>query len=262
MDTTIPPIYLVGGSKGGVGKSFVSLALADYLQRQDIHAALVETDTSNPDVMKAVQDEMHCVAYSLDDADGWIGLVNFCDGHRDAAVIVNTAARNQAGVARFGAMLAGTLGELQRRLVVLWVINRQRDSLERLALGRMKSARDRSRVEIMASASSARITLDVPDGIDDDILGEIALKCLVFLIHRRKHGLNLRCSLSKADNCRLGFSVSVTVSSIHDLAAIRSHKGCSHWIDHRVGMPLRSACSIPFLSLACLGDQYSRPTPA
>lgn len=132
MDTTIPPIYLVGGSKGGVGKSFVSLALADYLQRQDKHAALVETDTSNPDVMKAVQDEIHCVAYSLDDADGWIGLVNFCDGHRDAAVIVNTAARNQAGVARFGAMLAGTLGELQRRLVVLWVINRQRDSLELL----------------------------------------------------------------------------------------------------------------------------------
>ena len=132
MDTTIPPIYLVGGSKGGVGKSFVSLALADYLQRQDMHAALVETDTANPDVMKAVQDEIHCVAYSLDEADGWIGLVNFCDGHRDAAVIVNTAARNQAGVARFGAMLAGTLGELQRRLVVLWVINRQRDSLELL----------------------------------------------------------------------------------------------------------------------------------
>ena len=132
MDTTIPPIYLVGGSKGGVGKSFVSLALADHFQRQDIVAALVETDTSNPDVMKAVQDEMHCVAYSLDEADGWIGLVNFCDGHRDAAVIVNTAARNQVGVRRFGAMLAGTLGELQRRLVVLWVINRQRDSLELL----------------------------------------------------------------------------------------------------------------------------------
>jgi hypothetical protein len=132
LDTTIYPIYLVGGSKGGVGKSFVSLALADYLQRQDIHVTLVETDTSNPDVMKSVQDEMHCIAYGLDEADGWIGLVNFCDEHRDAAVIVNTAARNQAGVARFGATLASTLGELQRQLVVLWVINRQRDSLELL----------------------------------------------------------------------------------------------------------------------------------
>lgn len=77
MDMTTYPIYLVGGSKGGVGKSFVALALADYLLRRDIHAALVETDTSNPDVMKAVQDEMRCIAYNLDDADGWIGPRQF-----------------------------------------------------------------------------------------------------------------------------------------------------------------------------------------
>ncbi|MBN3846087.1 protein mobD [Paraburkholderia sp. Ac-20342] len=132
MDTTTYPIYLVGGSKGGVGKSFVALALADYLLRRDIHAALVETDTSNPDVMKAVQDEMHCIAYNLDDANGWIGLVNYCDEHRDAAIVVNTAARSQTGVEQFGATLAGALGELRRQLVVLWVINRQRDSLELL----------------------------------------------------------------------------------------------------------------------------------
>jgi hypothetical protein len=133
MDTTTYPIYLVGGSKGGVGKSFVALALADYLRRRDIHAALVETDTSNPDVMKAVQDEMQCIAYNLDDANGWIGLVNYCDEHRDAAIVVNTAARSQTGVEQFGATLVGALGELRRRLVVLWVINRQRDSLELLS---------------------------------------------------------------------------------------------------------------------------------
>ncbi|PTB19104.1 protein mobD [Trinickia symbiotica] len=131
MDTA-QPIYLVGGSKGGVGKSMVTLALADHLQRRDTHAVLVETDTSNPDVMKALRDEMKCAAYDLDDADGWIGFVNFCDTHRGAAVIVNTAARNQTGVARYGGTLARTLEELERQLVVLWVINRQRDSLELL----------------------------------------------------------------------------------------------------------------------------------
>lgn len=131
MDTT-EPIYLVGGSKGGVGKSMVTLALADHLQRRDTHAVLVETDTSNPDVMKALRDDMKCAAYDLDDADGWIGFVNFCDTHRGAAVIVNTAARNQTGVARYGGTLARTLDELERKLVVLWVINRQRDSLELL----------------------------------------------------------------------------------------------------------------------------------
>ena len=131
MDTT-QPIYLVGGSKGGVGKSMVSLALADHLQRRGTHAVLVETDTSNPDVMKALRDEMKCAAYDLDDADGWIGFVNFCDAHRGAAAIVNTAARNQTGVTRYGGTLARTLDELERQLVVLWVINRQRDSLELL----------------------------------------------------------------------------------------------------------------------------------
>ncbi|SIT46551.1 Protein MobD (fragment) [Paraburkholderia ribeironis] len=52
--------------------------------------------------------------------------------HRGASVVVNTAARNQTGVARYGGTLARTLAELERQLVVLWVINRQRDSLELL----------------------------------------------------------------------------------------------------------------------------------
>jgi hypothetical protein len=132
MATENPPIYMVGGSKGGVGKSFVTLALVDYLRRMDVNVVLVETDTSNPDVMKAVHDEIECASCDLDDVSGWIDFVNFCDTHRDAMVIVNTAARSQAGVAQYGGTLASTLDELARRLVVLWVINRQRDSLELL----------------------------------------------------------------------------------------------------------------------------------
>jgi hypothetical protein len=127
-----PPIYIVGGSKGGVGKSFVTLALVDYLRRTDVKVVLVETDTSNPDVMKAVHEEIECGSCDLDDASGWIDFVNFCDLYRDATVVVNTAARSQAGVAQYGGTLTSTLDELARRLVVLWVINRQRDSLELL----------------------------------------------------------------------------------------------------------------------------------
>ena len=58
MATENHPIYMIGGSKGGVGKSFVTLALVDYLRRSDLHVVLVETDTSNPDVLKAVHDEV------------------------------------------------------------------------------------------------------------------------------------------------------------------------------------------------------------
>lgn len=92
MDTSVNPIYLVGGGKGGVGKSVVALALVDHLQRRGVNTVLVENDTSNPDVMRAVHDEVACASFDLDKAGGWIDFVNYCDGHRDAVVVVSTAA--------------------------------------------------------------------------------------------------------------------------------------------------------------------------
>lgn len=44
------PIYFIGGDKGGVGKSFASIALIDYLLGKKQRVFLVESDTSNPDV--------------------------------------------------------------------------------------------------------------------------------------------------------------------------------------------------------------------
>ncbi|KLU25095.1 protein mobD [Caballeronia mineralivorans PML1(12)] len=132
MDTGTFPLYLVSGSKGGVGKSLVTLALIDYLQRHNQTPMLVETNTSNPDVMKAIQPEIGCMAFDLDHADGWISLVNLCDEQQDKPVVVNTAARSNHGVARYGSTLGNTLEELKRKLVVFWVINRQRDCLELL----------------------------------------------------------------------------------------------------------------------------------
>ena len=49
-----------------------------------------------------------------------------------SSVVVNTAARNNVGVAAYGRTLSQSLEELERQLVTLWVINRQRDSLELL----------------------------------------------------------------------------------------------------------------------------------
>jgi hypothetical protein len=125
-------IYLVGGSKGGVGKSMVTMALIDHLQKQDQAVLLVESDTSNPDVWKSYREETEAHLLNLDDANGWIELVNVVDAAGDKTPVINTAARNNQGVTRYGETLASTLGELSRDLVTLWVINRQRDSLELL----------------------------------------------------------------------------------------------------------------------------------
>lgn len=126
------PIYLVGGSKGGVGKSMITTALIDHLGERGESVLLVESDTSNPDCWKAHKDTTTCALIDLDKGDGWIELVNACESKPDHVVVINTAARNNAGVARYGELLNSTLAELKRELITLWVINRQRDSVELL----------------------------------------------------------------------------------------------------------------------------------
>ena len=125
-------IYLIGGSKGGVGKSMVTMATVDYLQQQGETVLLIESDTGNPDVWKAYKETTETELVNLDDADGWIQLVNLCDSHPESVVVVNSAARNNLGVSAYGETLNGTLAELKRTLITLWVISRQRDSLELL----------------------------------------------------------------------------------------------------------------------------------
>lgn len=125
-------IYLIGGSKGGVGKSLVTMATIDYLQDKGEKVLLIESDTSNPDVWKSYKDSATTELVNLDEADGWIHLINLCDSNPDSIVVINTAARNNKGVSAYGETLNSTLAELKRKLVTLWVINRQRDSLELL----------------------------------------------------------------------------------------------------------------------------------
>ena len=127
-----PNIYWVGGGKGGVGKSMVSMALLGYLLAKSVPALLVESDTSNPDVYKAYRAAVPSELVDFDRVDGWIQVVNTCDANRDKAVVVNTAARSATGVAKFGSTLGISLAELGRSLVGLWPINRHRDSVELL----------------------------------------------------------------------------------------------------------------------------------
>lgn len=125
-------IIMSAGSKGGVGKTIVSIAAIDTLLEAGQQVALVETDTSNPDVYKMYGDTLPHRLMDLDTVDGWMDLVNYVDEMRGHTIVVNTAARNNAGIEKFGAMLRDSLGELDRDLVTFWVINRQRDSLELL----------------------------------------------------------------------------------------------------------------------------------
>ena len=126
-------IFLVGGGKGGVGKSLMSMALLDFLQAGGREPFLVETDTSVPDVFKAYQEEIAGELVNLDEREGWIELVNLIESREASTIVINTGARNQTGVSNFGRTLSKALGELGRKLVVLWMIDRKRENLELLS---------------------------------------------------------------------------------------------------------------------------------
>ena len=126
-------IFLVGGGKGGVGKSLMSMALLDFLQAGGQEPFLVETDTSVPDVFKTYQEETAGELVNLDEREGWIELVNLVESKAGSTIVINTGARNQTGVSNFGRTLSRALGELGRKLVVLWMIDRKRESLELLS---------------------------------------------------------------------------------------------------------------------------------
>lgn len=129
-------IVLVGGSKGGVGKSMVSISLIDHYLEKGRPVALVETDTSNPDVYKVYKDKLdgRTRTYDLDTKEGWLQMINFIGSDvKDHDVVINTAARNNVGIGNYGKNLIDALEDLDRHLITLWPINRQKDSVQLLA---------------------------------------------------------------------------------------------------------------------------------
>jgi hypothetical protein len=131
-------IFYIGGGKGGVGKSMVSLALVQFLidrygEAKTIH--LIETDESNPDVGRVYRGKIPVTAALLDEReDGWIHMANIIEGSRDTLFVINSAARSNMGVRRNGGNLAAVLesGRVPYGFVVFWPMNRQKDSVSLL----------------------------------------------------------------------------------------------------------------------------------
>ncbi len=128
------PIFLVGGGKGGVGKSLLSIALVDYVDATDGRPFLVETDTSVPDVYKTYRRRDRRRAGEPRRARGMDRAAEPGrePGRRDT-IVINTGARNQTGISNFGKTLRKALPQLKRKLVVFWLIDRKRESLELLS---------------------------------------------------------------------------------------------------------------------------------
>jgi len=136
---TIDTVFYVGGSKGGVGKSIVSMSLIDYLVSRFAETKktiLIETDDSNPDVgciYGHTPDNIPVETVVLDEREnGWISLFEAIEAHRGNFIVINSAARSNTGLKMHGRNFALSLEEMGIDLVSLWPLNRQADSVHLL----------------------------------------------------------------------------------------------------------------------------------
>ena len=131
-------IFYVGGVKGGVGKTLVTLALIDWLQhRQGVSPLLIEGDPGNPDAAAALTDDLPgaVVPRRLDTEPGWEAFAQTIHEAR-RPVVVNSAAANVAYVTTHGALLRAYLDHFRaagRRFWLLWLLNRDEWTLRPLA---------------------------------------------------------------------------------------------------------------------------------
>jgi hypothetical protein len=125
-------VIIIGGGKGGVGKSMVTMGIIDVLLTNGEQVVLVESDDSNPDTHKALNKLVTSEICNLDKEDGFIKLGNIIEANPAAYVVVNSAARATENIIEHGGIVADVVKEQKRELVMLWPINRQRDSIELL----------------------------------------------------------------------------------------------------------------------------------
>lgn len=126
-------IYIIGGGKGGVGKSAVVFALVDLLLVKGEKVVLVESDDSNPDTYKSLNGVASSAAIcGLDDEAGYIKLTDTIADNEDACIVINTAARVTVSLIKYGDIFIDEAKKQNREVVMLWAMNRQRDSVELL----------------------------------------------------------------------------------------------------------------------------------
>jgi hypothetical protein len=128
-------LFYIGGTKGGVGKSFVAMALIDYLFmecRGKKQVMLIETDFNQPDVAKMYSKKIPTETIVLDETENaWLKLGRVIYENQDKLMVMNTAKGN-AGINRYGKIFVESLEEYGINLVVFWPMNRQVDSVDHL----------------------------------------------------------------------------------------------------------------------------------
>jgi len=129
------PIIMVSGDKGGVGKSTVAVNIIEWLLGFEEKINLIDTDLTNPDVYAIYQKEARIntlppeeIDIDETDAGGWIQLAKFAISNPETLVI-NMKAGSKLSLDKFHDNVLGMFEAINRPLILVWVLNIQRQSV-------------------------------------------------------------------------------------------------------------------------------------
>lgn len=129
------PIIMVSGDKGGVGKSTVAVNLIEWLLGFEDRINLIDTDLTNPDVYAIYRKESRINTLSPEeididetDAGGWIQAAKFASRNPET-LVMNMKAGSKLSLEKYRDNVAGMYEAINRPLVLIWVLNIQRQSV-------------------------------------------------------------------------------------------------------------------------------------
>ena len=118
--------------KGGIGKSFMTAAVVDYLATKSNEIVIIDTDSSIPDIYKTFKDIYNTETCNLDFDEGWSRLFSICDENTGKHVVVNCAAGGDKAFIHNIKHIDLASEILNRRLISIFMLNDEKDSLNML----------------------------------------------------------------------------------------------------------------------------------
>jgi NUBPL iron-transfer P-loop NTPase len=124
-------LIVVHGDKGGVGKSFVAQAIADFLYSKSEPLAIIDADTANPDVSRMFGTVVPCVQTNVRSENGWMDAMDFVLKHPGHTIVMNTPAgigeHMEKDITSFSRFLAAQ--DFPVEMELWWAMNAQHDSV-------------------------------------------------------------------------------------------------------------------------------------
>lgn len=127
-------IIISHGDKGGVGKSMVASAIADYLNTKSVKVAIIDADTQNPDVDRMFGKWLPCAKTNLRSTEGWMDVMNFIAEHAGHTIVINTPGGIGEHMVDDMRQLSAFLDDIETtsEMELWWTINRHVDSVNLL----------------------------------------------------------------------------------------------------------------------------------